>query len=144
MSCVTQPDRKKLLSLALSSLLTSNSPVVVCSERIFGIFINVVETLNDVTRVEEEQNNRIVDTLVKTPTDLAAELGVDDQDFETEHDVRRRESLATDPIHTVDLRGYFQSQITALAGQIGQSKYTEIMTNVDTETMANMKEFVAL
>ena len=42
MSCVSQHDRKKLMSLALSSLLSSGSPVVY--ERIFGIFVNVTET----------------------------------------------------------------------------------------------------
>lgn len=49
---VTQDDRKKLLSLALVSLLTSGAPVVL--ERIFGIFVNVTETLNDITRNDEE------------------------------------------------------------------------------------------
>ena len=52
MLSVTQPERKKLLSLALASMLTSGAPVVL--HRIFAIFVNVTETLNDITRNDEE------------------------------------------------------------------------------------------
>merc|ERR1712059_118652 len=39
MACVTAPERRKLLALALSSLLTTESPVVL--SRIYIIFLNV-------------------------------------------------------------------------------------------------------
>ena len=52
MPCVTQPERKKLLSLALCSLLPSGWPPVV--DRLLAVVANVVETLNDVTRTDEE------------------------------------------------------------------------------------------
>ena len=52
MPCVTQPERRKLLSLALTSLMNSGSPVVL--QRIYGLLLNVTETLNDIMRQDEE------------------------------------------------------------------------------------------
>ncbi len=138
MACVTQPERKKLMSLALCSLLTSGSPVVIGSERLFGILSAVVETLNDVTRPDEENAGAFIDALIKTPDQN------DDDEGETEHDVRKRESLASDVIYTVDLRQFFESQLKGLAAQLGEVKFSQVIDNVDVETLANIKEFVAL
>ena len=57
MPCVTQPDRRKLLSLALTSLLNSGSPVV--EQRIYGVLLNVTETLNDIMR-QDDDNSAII------------------------------------------------------------------------------------
>lgn len=57
MPCVTQPDRRKLLSLALTSLLNSGSPVVM--QRIYGVLLNVTETLNDIMR-QDDDNSAII------------------------------------------------------------------------------------
>ncbi len=69
MGCVTQHDRKKLLALALCSLLPlvtdgGNSGVVGSSSapsssdlirtRIFAILTSITEVLNDITRTEED------------------------------------------------------------------------------------------
>ena len=51
MPCVTQPERRKLLSLALTSLMITGSPLVL--QRIFGLLLNVTETLNDIMRTDE-------------------------------------------------------------------------------------------
>jgi hypothetical protein len=53
--------------------------------------------------------------LLKTSDDLAAEG--DDADFETEHDQRKRISAAADPVHTVDLRVYFQVRLASAKSQ---------------------------
>ena len=45
-------------------------------------------------------------------------------------------------VHTINLRDYFQSQLSDLAGQVGKIRYDEIMSNVDVETMNNMKEYI--
>ena len=58
MVLVTQTERKKLLALALSSLLTTGSSVVL--ERVFAILLNVTETLNDIT-TQEGQGGPIVE-----------------------------------------------------------------------------------
>ena len=52
MPCVTQPDRRKLLSLALVSLMNTGSPVIL--QRIYGILLNVTETLNDIMRPDDD------------------------------------------------------------------------------------------
>ena len=51
MPCVTQPERRKLLSLALTSLMSTGSPLVL--QRIFGLLLNVTETLNDIMRTDD-------------------------------------------------------------------------------------------
>ena len=44
----------------------------------------------------------------------------------------------------LDLREHFQTQIKQLYNQLGETQYTEIMRNVDVETMKNMQEFVTV
>ena len=51
MPCVTQPERRKLLSLALTSLMSTGSPLVL--QRIFGLLLNVTETLNDIMHTKD-------------------------------------------------------------------------------------------
>lgn len=66
----------------------------------------------------------------------------EDLDYETEHEHRKRELNKSDIVHTVDLREYFQSQIKNLYSQLGETQYSEIMRNVDAETMKNMQEYI--
>ena len=141
MPCVTQPEKKKLLSLALCSLLASGSPIVYDGNRIYSILVNVVETLNDVINTDKESGNYL-DTLIATEIDLAEEG--DDINYETEHDTRKRKAWALDPIRTVSLIECFQTHLVRLQNQLGTTKYVEIMGNVDVETMDNIKQFVAV
>ncbi len=57
-------------------------------------------------------------TLNKTLEDLAAEG--DDADFETEHESRRRRLAAADPVHNLDLRGFFEMRMREMAARLGQ------------------------
>lgn len=136
MPCVTQSDRRKLLALALASLLTSGSPVVI--DRIYSVFLNVTETLNDIIKTDEETHT-MVDSLQLGSDEL---VSPEDLDYETEHEHRKRHWSAKDLVHTINLRDYFQSQLADLAAQLGKLRYDEIMGNVDIETMNNMKEFI--
>jgi len=138
MPCVTAPERRKLLALALTSLLTTESPVVL--SRIYIIFLNVAETLNDVTRPDD--NGGIIDSLMAGQGDVV--LDTDDIDYETEHDSRKRQIAMQDPVHTIVLKDYVQNQITVMAQQLGETNYNEIIMNVDIETRENLKEYVAL
>ena len=85
MPCVTAPERRKLLALALASLLTTESPVVL--SRVYIVFLNLAETLNDVTRPDE--GGGAIDSLMAGVGD--AVLDTDDIDYETEHDSRKRQ-----------------------------------------------------
>lgn len=80
--------------------------------------------------------------MMKTAADLAADG--DDVDFETEHDARRREMNAQDPVHTVNLIEYFQTQLSALSRQVGEAKSADIVANIDVETLQNMREYVQI
>merc|ERR1711915_611325 len=138
MPCVTAPERKKLLALALSSLLTTESPVVL--SRVYIVFLNVAETLNDVTRPDEQGG--IIDSLMAGVGDVV--LDTDDIDYETEHDSRKRQIAMQDPVHTIVLKEYVQSQVNAMALQLGETNYKEIIGNVDVETRDNLLEYVTL
>lgn len=138
MACVTAPERRKLLALALASLLTTESPVVL--SRIYTIFLNIAETLNDITRPDE--NGGVVDSLMAGVTDSI--LDTDDIDYETEHDSRKRQVAMQDPVHTVVLKEYVQAQVTVMAQQLGENNYKEIIMNVDVETRDNLLEYVRL
>ena len=138
MPCVTAPERRKLLALALASLLTSESPVVL--GRVYLVLLNIAETLNDVTRTNEEGG--IIDSLMAGVGDVV--LDTDDIDYETEHDSRKRGIAMLDPVHTIVLKDYVQSQVTAMAQQLGETNYQEIIGNVDVETRNNLLEYVSL
>merc|ERR1712095_65016 len=107
------------------------SPVV--EQRIYGVLLNVTETLNDI----------IYDSLLTTYNNELS-TSCEDLDYETEHEHRKRELNKNDIVYTVDLREYFQTQIRNLYGQLGETRYTEIMSNVDVETMKNMQEFITV
>lgn len=52
MPLVTQPEKRKLLSLALSSLLTVQNELVY--ERFNGILVNICEALNDIMKDDDD------------------------------------------------------------------------------------------
>ena len=153
MPCVTAPERRKLLALALASLLTTESPVVL--QRVYIVFLNIVETLNDVTKTDDV--GATVDSLMAGVGDVV--LDTDDIDYETEHDSRKRQiamqvenhhlsfhhlSPLQDPVHTIVLKEHVQAQVTRMAQQLGETNYKEIIMNVDVETRDNLLEYVAL
>ena len=138
MPCVTAPERRKLLALALASLLTSESPVVL--SRVYMVLLNIAETLNDVTRPDEQGG--VIDSLMAGVGD--AVLDTDDIDYETEHDSRKRHVAMQDPVHTIVLKDYVQSQVNGMAMQLGENNYKEIINNVDVETRDNLMEYVTL
>jgi len=138
MPCVTAPERRKLLALALASLLTTESPVVL--SRVYIVFLNIAETLNDVTRPDE--SGGAIDSLMAGVGDVV--LDTDDIDYETEHDSRKRQIAMQDPVHTIVLKEYVQDQVNRMAQQLGETNYKELIMNVDVETRDNLMEYVAL
>lgn len=57
MPLVTQPEKRKLLSLALSSLLTVQNELVY--ERFNGILVNICEALNDIMKDDDDSGQMI-------------------------------------------------------------------------------------
>ncbi|XP_049837055.1 importin-11 isoform X1 [Schistocerca gregaria] len=141
MALVTQLERRKLLGLALASLLTAGSRSVL--DRFCGVLLNITEALNDVMKVED--TGRQVDSLLlseqSSPTPIIQD---DDVDYESEHDHRRKQLAAHDPVHTVSLRDYFQMQLTELTRQIGSTQMEQLKHTVDVETMEQALEYISL
>lgn len=142
MSLVTQPERRKLLGLALASMLTAQSPAVL--ERFCGILLNVAEVLNDIMKTDNCGTQ--LDSLMITSDQVAIpghggseETGAD---YETEHDQRRRQLAVSDPVHTVILRDFFQAQVIELQNQVGSTQFDQLLQTVDCETMEQVREYI--
>ncbi|GLH14983.1 Importin-11 [Gryllus bimaculatus] len=138
MALVTQLDRRKLLGLAMASLLTAQSSAVL--ERFCGILLNVTEVLNDIIKTDD-MGAQIDSLLLGDSTCLGQD---DDVDYETEHDHRRKQLAAADPVHTIALKDYFQSQIVDLQNQVGPSHFEQLKQTVDVETFEQAREYVVL
>lgn len=139
---VTQQDRRKLLGLALASLLTSQSRVVLV--RFCGFLLAIVEILNDITRTDE--SGIYTDSLMYNEEEEFSDDGslFGNMCELTEHYVRRRQLVSIDPVHRLNLLVYFQQQIRELISQVGNEQFNELIQTVDVETLDNVKEYVQL
>lgn len=94
--------------MGLANLLTTQSSMVL--QRFGPIMLNILESLNDISKTEED--GAIVDSLVlvegQSPRDFRND---DDGYYETDHDQRKMQLILTDPVHTVVLKDYVQSQV---------------------------------
>lgn len=133
MPLVNPVEREKLLALTLTSILTSNSNAVY--ERICGILLAIVEVLNDVTKCDNLGAQ--VDSLVMLDNEP-----VPSGEDESEHDTRKIELSRQDPVHTVALKDYLCSQIRVLRESLGEQNFEELMSQVDVETMQQLKLYL--
>lgn len=128
---ISQAERRKLSALALASLLTSNSRIV--QGRIPDMMYSIVEVLHDVCR---EENDTLIDYLViGTVEDLGDE-------YETEHDKRKRKISQEDPVHSVSLKEFVGSQIRGCEQLNGSEKFQEMMGQVDFEVRQQLQNFL--
>jgi hypothetical protein len=140
MPLITQTDRRKLLALGMSSLLLPNGSQVV-HDRIYGIFQNIAETLNDIMKYDDNTQT-YTDSLIisdQSPCDDG-----EDSEYDTEHDSRKRIVASKDIVHCFSLRDYFQQKITDWGVGVGQPFYTNVISNIDCETLASLKEYISL
>lgn len=134
---ITQPERRKLAALAISSLLTVNlSPV---TSR-FGNIINVcVEVLHDICRADCDTGNQ-TDCLVIEEDE---EVLNSDDDLDTEHDKRKHMLTRQDPVHIYSLKEFLLSQLTLCQQLHGNLIFNELMTQVDPEILKQLQEFTS-
>ena len=92
------------------------------------------------TRLDEQGG--VIDSLMAGVGDVV--LDTDDIDYETEHDSRKRHIAMQDPVHSIVLKDYVQTQMNTMALQLGENNYQEIIGNVDVETRDNLREYVSL
>uniref|UniRef100_A0A182XWD3 Importin N-terminal domain-containing protein n=2 Tax=Anopheles stephensi TaxID=30069 RepID=A0A182XWD3_ANOST len=146
---VTTLVERKLLALALSSLLTVSNDVIF--KNFAGIITNVTEVLNDVMDVYSQDTK--VDSLViddENKDNIGVTLygyGFIDSDMvqeETPHFSRCRAFCLHDPTHVIVLKDYLQNQLVVLKNTIGGERYQTLMSSVDLQTLKELSVFVAL
>lgn len=111
MPSVTSKDDKKLLAIGLSSLLTIQNDYIL--ENFSVIIINIFETLCDIMQAETEDGEE-VDSLILTDTielDSNGMYDIEEYEYKTPHYDRFRVICLRDPVHTLVLKDYLQSQV---------------------------------
>lgn len=134
---VSQLDQRKLLGLALSNLLTTQSTEVL--QRFSPILTNILESLNDITKTEEDGS--LVDSLVLIEGQSPSHFDEDAGYYETDHDQRKKQLILNDPVHMIVLKDYLQSQIFELRNQIGP-QYQQLMNTVEADVISQLKEYI--
>lgn len=72
--------------------------------------LNILESLNDITKTEE--NGAMTDSLVLSEGQSPSHFDEDgDGYYETDHDQRKKQLILSDPVHTIVLKDYLQSQV---------------------------------
>lgn len=136
MPLVTQKEKKKLLALALSSLLTVQSHVVLA--QFPSILKNIVEALNDI--VDTDELSTQIDSLV-----LADQFSVnDDSDsgLETENEKRKKLLADRDPVYNIALKDYLQSQFNDLKNQLGVLNFEGLLQTADSDTLQQCRLYI--
>ncbi|KAK9736615.1 Importin-beta N-terminal domain [Popillia japonica] len=151
---VSNMEQRKLLGLALANLLTIQSELVL--EKFNDILLNILETLNDITRCDD--NGTMTDTLLLSQNQILEDgTSTDDQtqfqyqghypdesDYETDHEHRKNLLMKTDPVHTICLKDYLQSQIIELQRQVGQRQYDQLIQLVDGDTLQQLRTYITI
>ncbi|CAB3374307.1 Hypothetical predicted protein [Cloeon dipterum] len=128
MNIITQPERRKLLALALVTLLAADD------RRFCGILLAVAEVLNDVHGPQG-------DTLLLGSIALEEDSCEEDS---TEFERRRKRLSLTDPVYLRVLATALQEQLDRLKRQVGQQTWLQLVSSVDVETLQQVRNFVTL
>ncbi|XP_055641895.1 importin-11 isoform X1 [Toxorhynchites rutilus septentrionalis] len=150
MPIVGRSHEKKLLALALTSLITVSNDIIF--DNFSSIMTNISETLNDITN-EDEQSGAKVEFLILAD-DNEDEIGmimhgygfIDTENLqnETPHYDRCRKVCLQDPIHVIVLKDYLQSQLIALKSSIGAERYQTLLSRIDLQILKELSDFVSL
>ncbi|KAF4070333.1 hypothetical protein AMELA_G00284210 [Ameiurus melas] len=137
MDNITQPERRKLSSLALLSLLPSDNTVV--QEKFCGIVNICVESLHDVM-TEDPDTGTFKDCMLVSGGDEPTFS--DDEEPPTEQDKRRKRLALEDPVHTVSLQQGVYEKLKLQQGMMGDQGFQSLMETVDTEIIHQLQEFL--
>uniref|UniRef100_W5UCH5 Importin-11 n=1 Tax=Ictalurus punctatus TaxID=7998 RepID=W5UCH5_ICTPU len=137
MDNITQPERRKLSSLALLSLLPSDNTVV--QEKFCGIVNICVESLHDVM-TEDPETGTFKDCMLVSGGDEPTFS--DDEEPPTEQDKRRKLLALEDPVHTVSLQQGVYEKLKLQQGMMGDQGFQSLMETVDTEIIHQLQEFL--
>ncbi|XP_066152603.1 importin-11 [Euwallacea fornicatus] len=137
MTYVAQLDQRKLLGIALTNVLTTQSAAIL--QRFKPIMVNILETLNDITKTEEDGTT--IDSLVLVEGQSPSQFDEEGHYYETDHDCRKKQLILNDPVHNIVLKDYLQSQLSILRNQLGPS-YQELINSLDVDVLSQLKEYV--
>ncbi|XP_077291113.1 importin beta11 isoform X2 [Arctopsyche grandis] len=143
-SLVVQPERRKIIGLGLSVLLTSQIPCVL--GRFPAIMQNITEILNDI--MKSEDNGAYVDGLIQdtvvpsSPSDSWNRFCPDT--VESQHDIRARQLTMMDVIHNVDIRTFLTNQIVQLRNQAGQEAFDKLVKSIHPTSLEQLREYVQI
>ncbi|XP_034176421.1 importin beta11 isoform X2 [Osmia lignaria lignaria] len=133
-----QPERRKLLALALCSLLGANSPPSVLQH--FPLIIsNIVETLNDMTKYDNIGYD-IEHAIDGQPSPSQYE----DEDYGNKHEQRKKRLAFSDPLSRVSLKDTLQNQLIALRRLVGDNQYSRLMLTISPEIEEQLKHYVSI
>ncbi|KAM3868244.1 importin-11 [Diretmus argenteus] len=137
MDNITQPERRKLSSLALLSLLPSDNSVI--QDKFCGIINICVEALHDVM-TEDPDTGTFKDCMLMSHFE-EPKLS-DDEEPPTEQDKRKKLLALEDPVHSVSLQQFVYEKLKAQQALMGDQGFGVLMETVDTEIVRQLQEFL--
>ncbi|KAM8886057.1 importin-11 isoform 1-T1 [Spinachia spinachia] len=137
MDNIPQPERRKLSSLALLSLLPSDNSVI--QDKFCGIINISVEALHDVM-TEDPETGTFKDCMLMSQFE-EPKLS-DDEEPPTEQDKRKKVLALEDPVHTVSLQQFVYEKLKAQQAMMGDQGFGVLMESVDTELVRQLQEFL--
>ncbi|XP_012282091.1 importin-11 [Orussus abietinus] len=139
MPAMIEPERRKLLALALCSLLGANSPSCIL-QHFPRIVLNIIETLNDITVIDDMGCPH--DSLMLSGQPSPSQY--DDTEYETEDEQRKNRLDINDSVHNVSLKETFQSQLTTLHLLMGDNQFDQLLRTLSPEVEMQLKEYVSI
>uniref|UniRef100_A0A665X7J0 Importin 11 n=1 Tax=Echeneis naucrates TaxID=173247 RepID=A0A665X7J0_ECHNA len=137
MDNITQPERRKLSSLALLSLLPSDNSVI--QDKFCGIINICLEALHDVM-TEDPETGTFKDCMLMSHFE-EPKLS-DDEEPPTEQDKRKKLLALEDPVHSVSLQQFVYEKLKAQQALMGDQGFGVLMETVDTELVSQLQEFL--
>uniref|UniRef100_A0AAY4AM47 Importin-11 n=1 Tax=Denticeps clupeoides TaxID=299321 RepID=A0AAY4AM47_9TELE len=137
MDNITQPERRKLSSLALLSLLPTENGVI--QDKFCGIINICVEALHDVM-TEDPDTATFKDCMLMTH--FEEPKVTEDEEPLTEQDKRKKLLALEDPVYSVSLQLYVYEKLKAQQMLMGEQGFQTLMETVDTEIVRQLQEFL--
>ncbi|XP_043593041.1 importin-11 isoform X1 [Bombus pyrosoma] len=137
-------ERRKLLALALCSLLGPDSPP--CVLHYFPLIIsNIVGTLNDITKLDDIRCENIgyaIESLSISGQSSPSQH--DDEEYGNKHEQRKRRLDFSDPLPSISLKDTLQNQLLTLRRLIGDNQFNQLMLTLHPEIDKELKLYVSL
>uniref|UniRef100_A0A336M1T8 CSON010450 protein n=1 Tax=Culicoides sonorensis TaxID=179676 RepID=A0A336M1T8_CULSO len=137
-------EERKLLALAIGSVMTKpvdaiylNMPVIM--EKLQRAMLNIIQD-------DEETGQKIDSLIISHENEITYDdmLDIDAFDESTPHFERLQKLGLSDPIHTVPIHEFIQSQITTIRQQLGEERYRALMLTIDGDTLNEASIFLNL